>query len=252
MTSPRFEQLIQKALAQDFSGWDFSWTEGRWQEDNPSWNYRKLVQTKIRSANSLMDMGTGGGEFLASLPDLPKRTSATESYPPNIPIARARLEPIGVNVIAVESNGAIPVPDQSLQLIINRHESYCAAELYRLLRSGGSFLTQQVGRENNIQLNEFLRAPKEADPHVHRLEDEIQKFERSGFQILRAEEEFLDSIFDDIGVAVFYLRIISWQIPDFSVDKYLDRLLAMHELIERHGAFQSKAHRILIEAKKTG
>jgi len=34
-------------------------------------------------------MGTGGGEFLASLAPLPMHTSATEAYPPNVEIARA-------------------------------------------------------------------------------------------------------------------------------------------------------------------
>jgi hypothetical protein len=34
----------------------------------------------------LLDMGTGGGELLSSLPNLPNNTFATESYKPSIPL----------------------------------------------------------------------------------------------------------------------------------------------------------------------
>jgi len=250
MTISKFEQLVQEALAQDFSGWDFSWTHGRWHEEDPSWNYSQLVQARIQDTDSLLDMGTGGGEFLASLEDLPQRSYATESYPPNIPVARARLEPLDIRVLAIESDRAIPLLDQSIQLIINRHESFWVSELHRILKPKGIFLTQQVGTLDNIKLNEVLGEPVDPDSKKRTLENLIRRFEQSGFRILRAEEEYLDSIFDDIGVVVFYLKIISWQIPDFSLKKYHERLLALHEFIEEQGSFVSKAHRYLIEAQK--
>ncbi len=60
MVEESFDQLIQEALAQDFSGWDFSWTHGRWHEEEPSWNYEQIVAQNIASITSLLDMGTGG------------------------------------------------------------------------------------------------------------------------------------------------------------------------------------------------
>lgn len=250
MTTSRFDRLVNEALQQDFSGWDFSWARGRWHEEEPSWNYRQLAQNRIWHAESLLDMGTGGGEFLASLADLPFPTFATESYPPNIEIARDRLEPLGIEVIALESDQEIPLPDRSLELIINRHESYYAPELYRLLQPGGIFLTQQVGVLDNIRINQFLEAPLEVDAGTWNLDQEVQRLEAMDMRVTRAAEEFLDSVFDDIGVIVFYLKIISWQIPAFSVEEYRDRLLALHRHIEEQGPFVSKAHRLLIEAEK--
>jgi SAM-dependent methyltransferase len=250
MAFSNFDQLADEALAQDFSGWDFSWLHGRWHEEEPSWNYRELVQSALLHAESLLDMGTGGGEFLASLSGRPAMTFATESYAPNIPIARARLEPLGVKVLAIESDEALPLPDRSLDLAINRHESYWIPELLRILKPGGTFLTQQVGALDCIQINEFLNAPTDSDAAVWMLENEIRQLEEAGFQILRAEEAFLDSIFDDIGAVVFFLKIIGWQIPDFSIEKYRDRLLAMNEQIKDQGPFHAKAHRFLIKTQK--
>ena len=41
-----------------------------------------------------------------------------------------------------------------------------------------------------------------------------------------------------------------WWVPDFTVDRYRDRLLALHDLIERDGAFVAHSSRTLIEARK--
>jgi SAM-dependent methyltransferase len=250
MAEASFDQLVQEALAQDFSGWDFSWARGRWREQEPSWDYREMVQDRIARIDTLLDMGTGGGEFLSSLPDLPADTYATESYPPNIPIARARLEPLGVRVVAFDDGKALPLPDDAFQLVINRHEYYSPPELHRILKPDGIFLTQQVGALDCVQVNEFLRAPRNKESEDLTLEAEVENLRDAGFQVLRAEEELLDSIFYDIGAVVRFLTIIEWQIPDFDVDKYRERLLEMHEQIEAQGAFFAQAHRIIIEAQK--
>lgn len=251
MPQSRFEQLVTQALAQDFSGWDFSWLDdGRWFEADPAWDYGQIVQDKLAHIDSLLDMGTGGGEFLSSLSDLPLVTYATEGYPPNVAVARARLEPLGVKVVAVDDHRALPLADESIELVINRHEYFWGPEVHRILKRGGIFLTQQVGPLECIALNEFLGAPVEPDAYEWELADEVDEIRRAGFEIVRSEEALLDSIFYDIGAVVFFLRVIEWQIPGFSVPRYRERLYAMHELIEAEGAFHAKAHRYLVEAKK--
>ena len=154
-----YEVLVKEAMEHDFKGWDFSWTHGRWHEGEPSWNYRRLVKEKIAAIDSLLDMGTGGGEFLASLENRPPVTSATESFEPNSPVARARLEPLGVKVLSFVDDQELPLPAETFEVVINRHESYAPSELQRILKPGGTFLTQQVGALDCIQLNQFLGAP---------------------------------------------------------------------------------------------
>ena len=84
-------------------------------------------------------MGTGGGEFLAMLPSRPAITCATESYPPNILVARKRLEPLGVKMVAFEDDQDLPLPDEAFELVINRHESFWLPEVYRILQPGAFF-----------------------------------------------------------------------------------------------------------------
>jgi len=52
-----------------FSGWDFSYISdtGRVRSSLLSWSYASLVIPHMQEATSMLDMGTGGGEFLAKL-----------------------------------------------------------------------------------------------------------------------------------------------------------------------------------------
>ena len=245
-----FDHLVQEALNHPFSGWDFSWLDGRWYEAEPRWRYRDLVQERAHSAGAVLDMGTGGGEFLASLAELPRATYATEGYPPNLYIAHRRLAPLGIQVVPAGEEDPFPLASETFDLVINRHESFDLSEVRRILKPGGSFLTQQVGPRNCLQLNQYLDGPLEQEALDWSFDQVTGAVETTGFRVVRAEEQLLDSIFFDIGAVVFYLKIIAWQIPDFSLDKYNNRLRALHSTLLRQGAFFTTAHRYLLEAQK--
>src|SRR5215470_4523817 len=97
---PEFDQLLAEAQAAPFSGWDFSWLEGRRvEEGEDDWDYEERARRLIQRAASLIDLGTGGGERLSRLGSFPALAVATEAYGPNVPIARLRLQPLGVTVV---------------------------------------------------------------------------------------------------------------------------------------------------------
>jgi SAM-dependent methyltransferase len=245
-----FDRLVTEAEAQDFSGWDFSYLSGRCIENGPTWDYRQKVLEKLAGINTMLDMGTGGGEFLASLQPLPKHTYATEGYAPNIPIARARLEPLCVQVLDVLSDEDLPFEDDFFDLVLNRHESFSAQELWRILKPGGRFLTQQVGGKDCIRLNELLQ-----ENPMHPFPDwvpqkVIGRLQTRGFEISEQQEENPEMIFLDIGAVVYFLKAISWQIEGFSVAGYRERLLAVDKLIHEEGGLVVHSHRFYIEARK--
>lgn len=245
-----FDELVQDGLNLSFSGWDFSVIGERWIASRTSWSYTGLVRQRLEGVRRLLDMDTGGGEFLASLQPLPTETYATEIYPPNILLARQRLEPLGVRVVSDYLDERLPFETGFFDLIINRHGSFYGAELYRILRPGGIFLTQQVGGDNNIRLNELLEDTITFEYANWTLAECTRQLIEAGFRILQAREERPPEVFYDIGAVVFCLRIISWQVPDFSVEKYRDKLYAIHEMIRRDGKLVSYGHRLLVEAIK--
>lgn len=247
-----FERLIREAQEQEFSGWDWRYLEGRMIDAPLSWDYRQIVYERSRAVRSLLDIGTGGGEFLATLQPFPPQTFATEAYPPNIEVAKRTLEPLGVKVFGVREEDPLPFEDNSLELVINRHDGLAAGEVFRVLKPGCSFITQQVGGENNIEINAFLQEKVEFIYAYWTLDYALHELLQCGFEIVDQRDEKPETAFLDIGALVFYLKVISWQVADFSVEKYYDKLAAIHNLIQEQGKFVVKSHRFLIEARKPG
>ncbi len=59
------------------------------------------------------------------------------------------------------------------------------------------------------------------------------------------------TVFNDIGAVVHFLRKVLWNVPGFTAVKSRERLLALHQQIEREGPFNAHTERFLIEAVKT-
>lgn len=244
---PEFDVLVAEAERQAFSGWDFRWVRGRVLQQPMPWDYGAEVLRHLPAARSLLDIDTGGGERLADWvaeAGVPARAVATEPYPPNIPLARERLGPLGIEVVATMlDNPSLPFPDANFDLVINRHGGLSAAEVVRVLRPGGTFLTQQVGSTNLADLNTLLGAPPYIDTKWT-LDTAVEQLAAAGLRILRAEEARPQVTFTDIGAVVFQLRAVPWQIPGFTVAAYRDALGRLHERMPVTVA----AARFLVEA----
>ncbi|XXM71069.1 class I SAM-dependent methyltransferase [Lysinibacillus sphaericus] len=245
-----FEDQI-KDIEKHFSGWDFSYiTEsGRMDNGMLSWSYGSIVIPYIRSAKSMLDMGTGGGELLTKFQPLPSVTCATEGYAPNLPIAIQRLDPLGVAVKEVKEDNLLPFGDEAFDLVINKHEEYSPAEVRRVLTSGGIFITQQVGGNDCVGINEALGAPVNKEFLHWNLEYASEELRREGFEVFDCKEEKPCQRFYDIGALVYYLKAIPWQVPDFSLERYKDSLYSIHKTIQSDGFFEVKTNRFVMKAK---
>jgi hypothetical protein len=80
----RVNALLDEAERQPFVGWDFSWLRGRLDSQPLPWDYTATVVEHARNSSDLLDLGTGGGEWLAELSYRPPRTVATEAWGPNL------------------------------------------------------------------------------------------------------------------------------------------------------------------------
>lgn len=259
MINREFQHLVSEAERQPFSGWNFSYLRDRMLEAEVDWDYESIVRGHLPAVDAVLDMGTGGGEFLSTLTPLPARTIATEAYPPNVEIARKRLTPLGVEVVAIEGApdnadigpgegvGSLPFPDEYFPLVINRHESYYPAEVYRILRRGGRFITQQVGGEHNRELNRLLGAASQYQPRWN-LAFAIRQLEEAGLRVVDRREAYPETMFLDIGSIVYYLKAVPWQVPDFTVERYRDRLAALHHHMAREGGLRIRGHFFYLEA----
>jgi SAM-dependent methyltransferase len=248
-----FYDFLLDEYSYPFQGWDFSHvTRTRRMVDGPlTWGYGSLVIARIRKARALLDMGTGGGELLASFAPLPALTCATESYKPNVGVAKKRLEPLGVKVFKTREDGPLPFEDGTFDLVINRHESYSPSEVFRVLRPGGSFVTQQVGCENDEQIRRLLGADL---PRLPRWDLRIAsgQLRRAGFKLSFQKEDHPIRRFYDVGALVYCLKATPRVIPDFSLRKYFGALSRLNKKIEREGYIEDQNHRFVIITQKPG
>lgn len=243
-----YEDLIYDALRAPITGWDFSWLTGRIDRARLSWDYESLARDALRTATRVLDIDTGGGEVLASLAPLPAAI-ATEPYAPNVPIATARLSPLGVDVRPGRAS-ALPVADGNVTLVLNRHGALDASETARVLAPRGVFLTQQVGSRNDLVFNDTLGVPPPANPDAHTLDSTVSQLEATGLVIDQAQEEYPVTRYFDVGAVVFQLRAVPWQVPGFNVIASAERLRGLDAHIRKTGSFAVTSHRFLIRAHR--
>lgn len=232
-----------------FEGWDFSYLKDRWAETQPPWDYKEIAKGLVKNTTAVLDMGTGGGEVLASLRPLPKHTVATEGYEPNVQVAKKRLEPLGVTVVAVYESGELPFADEEFDLVLNRHSAFDGREVYRILKPGGMFLTQQVSGNNLDDLiQEFGCKSKFKTWSVDTARREL---ENVGFEIGHAKEWSGEVAFRDVGAIVYFFKAIPWIIEGFSVDKHLPTLERLQKKLEKNGELSFTQTRFIVEAQKS-
>lgn len=245
------EQWLQEEHIAHIHGWDFSHIHGLYEEgrDMP-WNYEAIVRKFLLNCSKLLDMDTGGGEFLLGLNHPYKNTSATEGYPPNVALCKKVLLPLGIDFREATDVRQLPFSDSTFDMVINRHGDFSAEEVFRVLKPNGLFITQQVGAKNDRELVELL-LPNTSIPYPEQdLKKAIKKFTNAGFEILESQEAFPKIKFYDVGALVWFARIIEWEFPGFSVDKCFNRLCIGQKLIDEKGAIEASTHRFLIVAKK--
>lgn len=233
-------------------GWDFSHINDRYTEqDDLPWDYRKAILSYLTPEMKVLDIDTGGGEFLLSLGHPMKNLAATEAFPPNVQLCEETLLPLGIDFRAGSGKGPLPFDDASFDMVIDRHGDFNAEEIFRVLKHGGVFITQQVGAENDRELVELLLDPVLPLPFPEQyLSLTKEAFLKAGFSILEAQEAFCPIRFFDVGALVWFARIIEWEFPGFSVESCVNRLFKAQHILEEKGAVEGTVHRFFLVVKK--
>lgn len=246
-------KLWQTEEEAPFVGWDFSYLDGRMLVEEPDWSYTARARQLMRKATSVLDIATGGGERLLSMRDSwPETVAVTEGYPPNLELARTRLEPLGVRVVEAENDEYTPIPFENgaFDLVLNRHGALYVDEIARMLVPGGRLLTRQVhGLWAQDLLAAFDARPQWPDAAPEKY---VPWLREAGFEVVDVKEWAGKLAFTDVGAVVYYLRAVPWLVPGFSVATHTDHLMALQRELDAQGRLVYQASNYLIEAALPG
>lgn len=235
-----FDEQVALAASAPFTGWDFRWMNARTTLTRPlPWSMSDEVSALAAGARRMLDLGTGGGEWLSGLGARPERTAATESWDVNAAVAAARLRPLGIPVIrsapAPENSSAegitdgpdrtsrLPFRDRVFDLVTARHEAFRADEVSRVMSSGGSFVTQQVDYHNYDDLYDLLGLRPPDYPRSW-LPLAIGQLMSAGLEVRLAMSGEQHRRFPDVSTVIYYLRVVSWAVPGHGLTDLLPRL----------------------------
>jgi SAM-dependent methyltransferase len=235
--------------ARTFTGWSFDGLTIEHLEPGPPWDYEALVRDHAARASSILDLGTGGGEFYATVVDgFAGRAVATEEYYVNAPIAHKALAPLGAHVVRASADHGLPFADASFDLVIDRHEALLPPDVARVLRPGGTIITQQVAEENWQEARHYFGRGGEFPDHFTLYQ---QGFRDAGLTV-ETQYHVWKVAYPTIGQFVFMLLIAPWEIPGFDPLAEIEEIIAMEDGLRAPEGIAVTFARYLLVARKPG
>ena len=234
------------AQAQSLEGWTFAHLPQPLGVP-PPWDYEQRARALARQAETVLDLGTGGGEVLARIMDgFRGRAIATEAWVRNAPIAARRLEAFGVGVLRADSYH-LPFGPGIFDLVLDRHEALRPAEVARVLAPGGTVLTQQIHPDWHAELREAFPRMTRFEPHHATYP---RGFAEAGLTVVDQQEHAQAMAYASLGPIVYTLVAAPWTIPDFDLETDFDALLEVERALRRPEGIVLTDRRYIVEARK--
>ncbi|MCI8386734.1 MAG: class I SAM-dependent methyltransferase [Acutalibacter sp.] len=137
------------------------------------WDFAGKVKEFLKPHTRLLFLGEG--EALLPFRHPPERTAfaGREPFCPYLAPLGIRTEPCG------PGTGPLPFGDGEFDLAVAWYAPYDLAQIHRVLKAGGFFLTQQVGG-----------AESRGAPPDYNLENQLPRFRRAGFRVMYANQAY--------------------------------------------------------------
>lgn len=240
-------------------GWDFSKMKS--EKEPLSWDYEKIVLKYLKKTDRVLDIGTGGGEFFIKLAPHFQKGVGIDLDTEMIKAAKENLPKTLKNKISFLKMDAehLDIPKQSFDIVINRHSTVFPFQVNKVLKTGGYFITQQVGGENAENIHKIFNWPsnKEYWTNFWRkkgklpqgVENLSRQFRNLGFAIERKESEKVNYWFKDVPSLIFWLKSVP--LPEkFEIKKHWEKVNKFIEKYSTPKGIETNQHRVLLVVKR--
>lgn len=244
-------QRIDQEVGERF-GWDFSKVQG--QEDPASWDYLGIVKKYAKPQDLVLDIGTGGGEVFSSLAPYIGKGIGIDENPKMVETATRNLTPGLAEKLSyrVMNSEKLEFPDETFDLVLDRHAGFTASEVAQVLKKGGIFITQQVGANNLQNLFDIWGFGTNKEYWQKRggfqeLSIEAENFRSLGLEVLEEKSYDISYYLKDLNSLIFFLKALPYPFDP------LNNLDKVNEFITKFSTprgFQTNEQRDLLVVRK--
>lgn len=229
------------------NGWDFG--DVKVLSEGVEWDFVQEVKSRCNSSEVLLDIGTGGGENLLKLSpsllfavgiDLSKEMIQTaESNLRNSAVSNVRFFQMPA--------GELQFPDGFFDLVTSRHAPFSSKEVFRALKTGGLFMTQQVSESDKLNIKKAFGRGQSLNHKDGALKKRyIQELHEAGFSHVQVLEYDATEYYERPEDLLFLLKHTPI-VPDFGrVQKDFNTLNDFIETNRTDKGIRTNSKRFLI------
>lgn len=252
MTPLTFNELKQIANSVGpLDGWDFS--RVRAGRDPTLWDYLDVVRQYLKPTDRVLDIGTGGGEQFFSLASYFGQGIGIDHNPAMIETAQHNLASLEIDNIFLKTveAGNLHFEADEFDAVLLRHLRVYPSEIVKVLRSGGYFITQMVGKRSVLNfLAAFGWTPASFGPDwwqpVAELADQFRSYD---CHVLAQAEYDVPYWFEDIESFIFWLMSVPWP-ENIELEKQWENINQILETSQTERGIETNEHRGLLIVQK--
>ncbi len=252
MKSITLDELKQTAHANgELDGWDFSRVH---MERAPVlWDYVDVVRSYLKPTDRVLDIGTGGGEIFFSLAPFFGQGIGIDHDPTMVEAAQRNKSAMSIDNISLKSmeGNDLRFDANEFDVVLLRHLRVYVGEIVRVLRPGGYFITQTVGKRSSLNfLDAFGWTPDSFGPDWWQSVAELaDQFRMQDFYVIALAEYDVPCWFKDVKSFMLWFMAVPWPEP-IELDNHWQNINQILETCQTERGIETHEHRGLLIVQK--
>ncbi len=213
-------------------------------ETDPTYALENIVSRHMDMDDHVAIVSRDGGDFVSGFKNLPPLTYVVES---NVTKAMKKLENKEVKVTSYTKYNTLPFKDERMDILVNVLSSYDKSEAYRVLKSGGYLIIDQIGSDNYKEIVGTIVPYQITQPWNRDVC--CQELSDIGMEIVDSMEEQGYIRFQSLtSFFAFVHRFSPERIEHF--ERYINFYAKALEEIKKNKFYDITTHRFVVIAKK--
>lgn len=215
-------------------GWSFSMVKPEI-EYLSDYDYYKAVVAEISPKTVMLDIGSGSAEKTLRYFSNAKKVYAIDNEPEMLKKARANAEKFygkdfqKWEFLLADGNGILNFEDESFDLVVSRHCGANMTEVFRVLKRGGVFVSEDVANEDCFELKKIFERGQcfdEKIPLEKKILDECYRAGFSKIELLKFEIKEYYKTKEDLEYLLLrtpILNVYQKEKDEKILDEYIER-----------------------------